>query len=348
MDLICDKNPLITFFLLAYNQERFIAEAVQGALSQTYSPLEIILSDDCSSDRTFEIMQEMAAAYHGPNQVIVRQNEKNLGLVGHINRVMELVNGELIIIAAGDDVSMAHRAEVIAREYIKSGKKACSIFSNAVWIDLDGRKMNLLHKKPILPEELELTSYATRSHPGFVNGCTHACKKEVLDFFGPIPLEARAEDIIIPFRSALLGGIAYISEPLVLYRQDDTRMRNRYGLYDFAIFRKRWLKHASSHLAMYKSRLADMEKFKLMKTDPEGYKIIQEYTYNKIIKLEKKLSIFSDVGGENDAKKLLAFIRMKFHEIEIVLTYLKIILYFLFQRIILAYKNLVKMSTVNV
>lgn len=42
---------LISFVLIAYNQERFIREAVEGAFSQTYSPLEIILSDDASSDR---------------------------------------------------------------------------------------------------------------------------------------------------------------------------------------------------------------------------------------------------------------------------------------------------------
>jgi len=50
-----NTKPLITFALFAYNQERFIREAVQGAFSQTYSPLEIIMSDDCSKDRTFDI-----------------------------------------------------------------------------------------------------------------------------------------------------------------------------------------------------------------------------------------------------------------------------------------------------
>ena len=42
----------MTFVLLAYNQEKYIREAVDGALAQTYHPLKIILSDDCSSDRT--------------------------------------------------------------------------------------------------------------------------------------------------------------------------------------------------------------------------------------------------------------------------------------------------------
>ena len=61
-------RPLVTFALFAYNQEDYIREAVQGALAQAYEPLEIILSDDCSSDRTYQIMQEMAVVYRGPHQ----------------------------------------------------------------------------------------------------------------------------------------------------------------------------------------------------------------------------------------------------------------------------------------
>ena len=54
-------RPLVTFALFAYNQEQYIREAIEGAFAQTYQPLEIILSDDCSTDRTFEIMREMGS-----------------------------------------------------------------------------------------------------------------------------------------------------------------------------------------------------------------------------------------------------------------------------------------------
>ena len=56
-----ETSHLATLALFAYNQERFIAEAVRGALAQTYSPLEIILSDDCSTDRTAEVARESGA-----------------------------------------------------------------------------------------------------------------------------------------------------------------------------------------------------------------------------------------------------------------------------------------------
>ena len=125
-----EERPLITFALFAYNQEQFIEEAVQGALSQTYSPLETILSDDCSSDRTFEIMSRTADEYQGPHTIILNRNEPNLGLVPHVNKViMELSHGELIVMAAGDDISLSERTETLWRAWEATDRKAFGISS---------------------------------------------------------------------------------------------------------------------------------------------------------------------------------------------------------------------------
>ena len=69
-------RPLVTFALFAYNQEKYIREAIEGAFAQTYEPLEIILSDDCSVDRTFEIMTEMVVNYRGKHCIKLNKNIK--------------------------------------------------------------------------------------------------------------------------------------------------------------------------------------------------------------------------------------------------------------------------------
>ena len=56
------QAPLATFTVFAYNQEAYVAEAVRGALAQRYRPLQVILSDDASTDRTFEGMTGAARA----------------------------------------------------------------------------------------------------------------------------------------------------------------------------------------------------------------------------------------------------------------------------------------------
>ncbi len=102
-------RPLLTFAIFAYNQESLVQEAVEAAFAQTYSPLEIILSDDFSQDRTFNIMKAVAAGYHGPHKIVLNRNPSNLGPATHVNRIVKLAQGELIVAASGDDVSLPDR-----------------------------------------------------------------------------------------------------------------------------------------------------------------------------------------------------------------------------------------------
>ncbi len=118
------ERPLVTFALFSYNQEQYIREAVEGAFSQTYSPLEIILSDDGSTDRTFNILSEMAASYKGPHKLIINRMAKNSGIANHINYVIDLANGELVILAAGDDISISTRATVLTEAWLKNEKSS--------------------------------------------------------------------------------------------------------------------------------------------------------------------------------------------------------------------------------
>lgn len=120
MNSIQSQRPLVTFALFAYNQEHFIRDAIRGALSQTYEPLEIILSDDCSSDRTFEIMQEMADAYEGPHRVRLNRSPENLGILGHLIDVGREARGSILVVAAGDDISKPERVAALIPMFQRS------------------------------------------------------------------------------------------------------------------------------------------------------------------------------------------------------------------------------------
>ena len=102
--------PRASLLLLAYNQERYAEEAARSCLAQDSEPLEIVFSDDASSDRTHDILSSVAAGYRGPHRVVVRRNETNLGITGHYNWLVEASSGELLITAAADDTSCPDRA----------------------------------------------------------------------------------------------------------------------------------------------------------------------------------------------------------------------------------------------
>jgi hypothetical protein len=198
--------PLVTFAIIAYRQEAYIREAVEGALSQTYAPLEIILSDDDSPDGTYAVMEEMVRDYSGPHTLRLRRNEKNLGLIGHLNAVLEEASGEWIVLAAGDDISSPDRCEVIA-EVAKSGS---GIFSMLSFCEVIGTGPAGTESAPRISEEWI--------------GSTEAVHREVFRKFGPLLTTTYSEDWAFLFRAQLLGGTVLIEKPLVKWRRHDASL----------------------------------------------------------------------------------------------------------------------------
>ena len=210
-----NNYPLVTFALFAYNQEEYIREAVEGAFSQTYSPLEIILSDDCSSDRTFEIMSEMAEAYEGPHTVCVCQSPHNLGLAGHINRVARIFRGEILVVAAGDDISRPDRTSVLASEYA-ANHKVLSAYSANTYIAEKGSFIED-YFQPNKYDGKSLQDLAVENSP--IAGSSASYHRSIFDLFEDLALDLIYEDRVLPFRAVMLGGkVAAIEQPLVRYR----------------------------------------------------------------------------------------------------------------------------------
>ncbi len=212
------EKPLISFVLVTYKQEKYIRESMAGVLAQTYSPLEIIISDDCSPDRTFEIIQEMAAAYQGPHKLILNRNEKNLMICGNVNRAVALSHGELIVGGAGDDISLPHRCARIAEEWLKPGRRWHSICSNAEVIDESGVRQGAYQNWETYREIGSVDQILASGIVG-ISGCTHAFSRKTFEVFGPIDEQSLGEDDQIGFRSLILGGACWIPDRLVLYRR---------------------------------------------------------------------------------------------------------------------------------
>jgi glycosyltransferase involved in cell wall biosynthesis len=217
------NGPLISFVLISYNQEGFIREAVESALSQSYSPLEILIQDDCSSDRSFEIIQQMVAAYRGPHSVQCLRNPANLGIARNLNRAMELCRGRLIVVAAGDDISLPMRTEVIYRAWEDSKRMATALFSCYTVISKDGAEQGLggTRREADGPGtawrlEGELFRFLSKRDP-MVHGCSAAYSPDLLSCFGPV--WGDMEDVVLCFRTLAMGQLLYINQPLVKYRR---------------------------------------------------------------------------------------------------------------------------------
>lgn len=213
------NHPLISFILLAYNQAKYIAEAIEGAFSQSYQPLEIIVSDDCSTDRTYEIMKQLVDVYQGPHRVILNRMKHNSGLTAHLNKAVDLSSGIFLVWAAGDDISYPHRVEYLFNRWAISGFSSGSVYSLYTSISENGHIMQNGGGEDFRTA----TSWQRikdRDPRIFLNypGCTNSCTRDSFEIFGKLKEGIQQEDILLQLRSALIGGVGFVNEPLIKYR----------------------------------------------------------------------------------------------------------------------------------
>ena len=214
------ERPLVTFALFAYNQEKYIREAVEGAFSQTYSPLEIVLSDDCSSDRTFAIMREMAQGYEGTHRLRLRQGRENRGVLGHVLTVSRTALGSILVVAAGDDVSLPSRAAKLVAAF--SEDRIVSASSDDILISEQGA---------LLPHDegriRDRTKWHSRNN-AWVHGASAAYRTGFLTAL-PIPEQnVSYEDMVFSDMASLSGMVsARLTDKLIRYRYHTTNLSNR-------------------------------------------------------------------------------------------------------------------------
>jgi glycosyltransferase involved in cell wall biosynthesis len=249
------ERPLVTMMLIAYNQETSIGEAIAGALAQTYSPLEIFVSDDASSDGTHAAMLAAVAGYDGPHRVVVHRNETNLGIGAHLSLLVERSRGELLFVAAGDDVSLPERCEKTVDAWLASGKTLDLIAAPLIDIDSAGHAHGVLRPS-------DLSTYRGASdwlaRRPYVVGAAQAWTRRLIERFGPIPAGTMGEDMLMVFRAICSGGAITLDEPLVRYRRGGISRRRR--SLDAASVVARIRKNNRNALVELQQLLADAER----------------------------------------------------------------------------------------
>lgn len=219
------SRPLASVLLIAYNQERLIGDAVRSVLAQTYAPLEIIISDDASSDGTFAAIEAATRDYDGPHQVITRRNRVNEGISAHLSRLASMARGELLFVAAGDDTSAPNRCERVVALWLAHDRRPDLIATDLADMDQSGQ----IHERM---EPTELGSYRNfddwAAHKPWLVGAAHAWSRRLFERFGPMMAGSASEDQIMTFRAIVSGGALSLREPLVRYRRGGLSGKRRY------------------------------------------------------------------------------------------------------------------------
>lgn len=127
--------PPVTVICLCYNQARFVEEAINSVLAQTYPHIQLVVVDDASTDDSVPVIRRLVALHPEIEFLSLTQN---VGNCKAFNQALERAKGEYIIDLAADDILLPRR---VARgvEALSSAHGACDVqFTDAEWVAEDG------------------------------------------------------------------------------------------------------------------------------------------------------------------------------------------------------------------
>jgi glycosyltransferase involved in cell wall biosynthesis len=253
-----DSKPLVSLILLTYMQENYVEDSLNSALDQDYENLEIIITDDHSTDETYKKITEIVSNYKGPHKVIINRNKNNVGLASNINNGWLMSSGELLVIQAGDDLSLPERATDLVKIWLDSNKSLDLVFSDITTID---------HSSEVINKHVEASPVSSledilKGKHFIAGGMSCSYSRKVIST--PSFLDSRIvyEDFVLTFRALAGGGIAHYPKPLVKYRiHGDSIIGQRDT--EFLWRRESTAKWAKYQLAAYQDRLVTSEYFEL-------------------------------------------------------------------------------------
>ena len=207
-------RPVASVVFLSYNKAAFVQEGFESILNQDTDDIEIIVSDDCSSDSTWDIILAVAQAYVGPKKLILSRNAINLGIVDNYAAAVKQSTGELIFMAADDDISMPDRCSKSIQFWLDNQKKYDLVAADALDMSLTGEILGCKYSSNLE----DWTAEKWFSRRPFFFGASHMVTRKLLEI-GPLDNNLPYEDQCLVFRAILIGGAARLPIPLVKHRR---------------------------------------------------------------------------------------------------------------------------------
>lgn len=256
-------KPLVTLILLTYNQKDFVEDAVKSVIKQDYENLEVIISDDGSVDQTFKIISDTIKLTCSGKNIILNRNEKNLGLTAHFNKVLQMANGEIIVVAAGDDISLPNR---VARsvEILLEHQDVSFVSFNEEQIDSKGNTISIGKRvKSNRLQKFDLYDYVNGVAIPF-SGASRAFRRELYDCFGDLMSTCPTEDTPYLLRGLILGKGAVSPDIGIRYRRHNNNLSNAtsLALMDINAITNQY--KSDIHVAVSKHKIAQSDASKVL------------------------------------------------------------------------------------
>lgn len=206
--MAAEVSPLVSIALCTYNGEKYLTQQLDSLLEQTYSNIEIVITDDASDDNTANLLKQYALQH---SNIRFFSNEKNLGYNKNFEKTILLCKGEYIAISDQDDVWETNKIEVMMQQWPGQSLFVYSLSGNFTDDDFAGRKAapNVVYT-PI--DDVHKLVFNSPVHG-------HACmfKKELMQRCIPFPADI-FYDWWMSMHAAATGIIGCIPQTLTWHR----------------------------------------------------------------------------------------------------------------------------------
>lgn len=212
------KHPKITVLMSVYNGERYLREAIDSILNQTFKYFEFLIINDGSTDSTAEILQS-----YSDSRIKIINNERNIGLTKSLNMGLMMAKGEYIARMDADDISVKDRLK-LQYDFLENNKDIGFVFSLADVIDVAGKRVGRFDKI-FSPEEVYYILY-------FGNCIAHSTvffsKDIVINSGGYDERMDKAQDYELWTRLSKITKLVQINKVLVSWRETKSNMSSTY------------------------------------------------------------------------------------------------------------------------
>jgi len=203
----------ISVCLATYNGTKYIKIQLQSILRQLGAKDEVIILDDCSTDKTLDLVRDI-----DDKRIKIFKNEVNKGHVYSFGRVVELATKDIIFMSDQDDIWIDGRLDLMKERLLKS--EALLISTNSNFIDSEGKIIDFnldgvsagsseKYFENILDIFIGKTNYV---------GCAMAFKKELRNLILPIPSYVESHDLWIAMGANIIKSNLHLDDPTLSRR----------------------------------------------------------------------------------------------------------------------------------
>ena len=198
----------ISVVMTVYNGEKYLLEQMDSILNQSYLPNEIIISDDCSNDRTMNLLEK----YNNNKNIEIKiyKNEKNLGFTKNFEKAIFKSTGDLVFLSDQDDVWYKNKIETIINKF-NENPDINLIIHDADLVDANLKKTNLT--------SISQAKSGFKNTDVLITGALSVFKKDLLKYILPFPQDLLGHDGYIHFIAKNLGSRLVINDNLQMLRR---------------------------------------------------------------------------------------------------------------------------------